>query len=244
VILEEANRRVELAASDGIVSANTALHHGRGGLTGASELFEAEPRDALAVLVEEVVGIALSRGDSTVYRLVAHGQGIAEGDVKRLRSGCVGERGPTQHEDDSPVDQSNSHVDFLGPWSNAEKFQFGPLYFRILCFSCSVRNEYATSAGPTAICNFLETDERFIIPSERIVGCDPIDLEYNQDFLVRPCRLKGVSDYQILPTDKTTKTTAEPRGHHSLKRIEIALKEKIDIKPNEGLEVELEGFES
>jgi len=29
-----------------------------------------------------------------------------------------------------------------------------------------------------------------------------------------------------------------------LKQIEIALKKKIDLKPNEELEVELEGFES
>jgi hypothetical protein len=86
-----------------------------------------------------------------------------------------------------------------------------------------------------------ETDERVIVPNERVPGHDPIDLNANQDFLIRPCRLKGVAGYQILPIDKTTNAA---RGHHSLKRIEIALKEKIDLKPNEVLKVELEGFDS
>lgn len=86
-----------------------------------------------------------------------------------------------------------------------------------------------------------ETDERVIVPNERVPGQDPIDFDANQDFLIRPCRLKGVAGYQVLPIDKTTN---EPRGHHSLKQIEIALKKKIGLKPNEELEVELEGFES
>ena len=55
-----------------------------------------------------------------------------------------------------------------------------------------------------------------------------------------PCKLKGFSGFQILPIDKTT---SEPKGYHLRKRIEIALKEKIPLEPNEELEVELQGFE-
>jgi hypothetical protein len=86
-----------------------------------------------------------------------------------------------------------------------------------------------------------ETDESLILPNERVQGLDDIDLSANQDFLIRPCRLKGASGSQILPIDKTTN---EPRGHHSEKVIEIALRSRIEIKPNEQLEVELEGFDS
>jgi hypothetical protein len=85
-----------------------------------------------------------------------------------------------------------------------------------------------------------DTDESSILPNERVTGLDPIDLNANQDFLIRSCRLKGVEGYQILPINKTTK---EPHGHHSSKIIEIALKDKIPIQPKEQLEVELEGFE-
>ena len=85
------------------------------------------------------------------------------------------------------------------------------------------------------------TEERLIIPTVRVPGRDPFDLNENQDFLIRACRLKGVSGYQILTIDKTTNV---PRGHHSEKVIEIALKEKIDITLYEMLDVELEGFES
>jgi hypothetical protein len=86
-----------------------------------------------------------------------------------------------------------------------------------------------------------ETDERILIPNERILGRDPFDLvEENQDFLIRHCKLKGVFGYQILPIDKTTSV---PRGHHASKVIEISLKERIDVRPNEELEVELQGFE-
>ena|SRR5579862_53004 len=85
-----------------------------------------------------------------------------------------------------------------------------------------------------------ETDERVLIPDERVPGCDAFDLSANQDFLIRPCRLKGVSGYQILPVDRTTN---EPRGYHTLKRIEIALREQIALDPDEELEVELRGFE-
>jgi hypothetical protein len=85
------------------------------------------------------------------------------------------------------------------------------------------------------------TDESLILPNERREGLDPFDIAENQDFLIRPCRLKGVDGYQILPIDKTRN---DPRGHHSEKVIEIALKKKIAIKPNEELEVELEGFDS
>jgi hypothetical protein len=83
------------------------------------------------------------------------------------------------------------------------------------------------------------TEESLILPNKRVPGIDPIDV--NQDFLIRACRLKGVTGYQILPIDKAT---SEPRGHHSDKVIEIALREKIEIKPKEELEVELEGFEN
>jgi hypothetical protein len=85
-----------------------------------------------------------------------------------------------------------------------------------------------------------ETDESLILPNERVPGLDPIDLNENQDFLIRPCRLKSGSGYQILPINKTT---SQPRGHHSEKVIEIALTKKVEIKPNEELEVELEGFD-
>jgi len=85
-----------------------------------------------------------------------------------------------------------------------------------------------------------ETDESLILPYKRVPGLDPIDLDAHQDFLIRPCRLKGFSGYQILPIDKTT---GLPRGHHSEKVIEIALKEEIEIAPNEKLNVELEGFD-
>ena len=83
-----------------------------------------------------------------------------------------------------------------------------------------------------------ETDERLLLPTERISGRDLIDSD--QDFLLRSCKLKGVVGYQILPIDKLT---GEPRGHHALKRIEISLKEQIDLQPNEKIEVELQGFE-
>jgi hypothetical protein len=85
------------------------------------------------------------------------------------------------------------------------------------------------------------TDESLILPNERVAGIDAIDLNAKQDFLIRACRLKGGSGFQILPIDKTTN---EPRGHHSEKVIEIALRERIEIKPNEELEVELEGFDN
>jgi len=85
-----------------------------------------------------------------------------------------------------------------------------------------------------------DTGESLILPNERIKGLDLIDLQANQDFLIRACRLKGVEGYQILPIDRTT---SEPRGHHSEKVIEIALRKRIEIKDNEELEVELERFE-
>jgi hypothetical protein len=85
-----------------------------------------------------------------------------------------------------------------------------------------------------------ETDDAVLIPSEKVPGCDPFDSAANQDFAIRACRLKGVLGYQILPIDKTT---SEPRGHHGSKRIEIALKEEIELEPDEELEVELQGFE-
>jgi CTP-dependent riboflavin kinase len=86
-----------------------------------------------------------------------------------------------------------------------------------------------------------ETDESVILPKERVPGLDPFDQNENQDFLIRPCRLKGVSGYQIVPIDKTT---SAPRGHHSEKVIEIALTKEIEIKPDEELEVKLEGFDN
>jgi len=84
----------------------------------------------------------------------------------------------------------------------------------------------------------VETDERFLRPTERISGRDLIDS--GQDFLIRHCKLRGVVGYQILPIDKAT---GDPRGHHALKRIEISLKEQIDLRPDEEIEVELQGFE-
>lgn len=69
---------------------------------------------------------------------------------------------------------------------------------------------------------------------------DPFDLDANQDFLIRPCKLKGVHGYQILPIDCVT---GDPRGHHASKWIEISLKEKIDVQPGEELEVELQEFD-
>src|ERR1700688_926606 len=82
-----------------------------------------------------------------------------------------------------------------------------------------------------------ETDESLILPNRRVQGVDLIDVE--QDFLIRDCRLKGFEGYQILPIDKKT---GEPRGYHEHKIIEIALREEIEIKSNEELEVELQGF--
>ena len=82
-----------------------------------------------------------------------------------------------------------------------------------------------------------ETDERSLIPAERVPGRDPIDSD--QDFLVRPCVLKGVPGFQILPIDKAT---GHPRGHHASKKIEISLRRKIDLRLDEELEVELQGF--
>ena len=86
----------------------------------------------------------------------------------------------------------------------------------------------------------FETDERILIPKNRISGCDPIDLDANQDFLIRPCKLKGVAGFQILPIDKTT---GEPRGHYASRWIEISLKEKVAVQLGEELEVELQGFD-
>jgi hypothetical protein len=85
-----------------------------------------------------------------------------------------------------------------------------------------------------------ETDERILIPNERVIGYDQIDVKSNQDFLVRRCRLKGILGYQILPIDKTMNV---PRGYHAVKRIEVTLKQKIDLQHGEELEVELQGFE-
>ena len=85
-----------------------------------------------------------------------------------------------------------------------------------------------------------DISESLIFPNKEKEGLDPIDLNANQDFLIRRCRLKGVEGYQILPIDKTT---SAPRGHHSSKIIEISLEEKIELKPREELEVELRDFE-
>lgn len=85
-----------------------------------------------------------------------------------------------------------------------------------------------------------DTDEPIITPTIRIAGVDFFDLEENQDFLVRPCMLKGVKGYQVLPIDKMT---GVPRGHHSSKIIEISLESRINLQLSEELEVELEGFE-
>jgi len=86
-----------------------------------------------------------------------------------------------------------------------------------------------------------DTVESLALPNKRKEGLDQFDLDHNQDFLIRACRLKGIDGYQVLPIDKTT---SEPRGHHSSKIIEISLKKRIELKPDEELEVELEGFEN
>ena len=78
-----------------------------------------------------------------------------------------------------------------------------------------------------------------MIPSEIIPGFDLIDI--NQKFRIRPCSLKGVSGYQILPIDKLT---GAPKGHYEWKQIEVSLRDKIDLLPHEELEVELQGFEA
>jgi hypothetical protein len=83
-----------------------------------------------------------------------------------------------------------------------------------------------------------ESDDRLLVPNKRVPGCDPID--ENQDFLIRPCTLKGISGFQVLPIDKIT---GEPRGHHGTKRIEVSLRERIALQMDEELEVELLGFE-
>jgi hypothetical protein len=114
--------------------------------------------------------------------------------------------------------------------SGANHSPLRPMFYKSLCLWQGTINIQLPA----------ETDEYFIVPNERTEGLDPIDLEANQDFLIRVCKLRGVDGYQILPIDKTTKA---PRGHHSSKIIEIALREKIKLEPNEELEVELQGFE-
>jgi hypothetical protein len=83
-----------------------------------------------------------------------------------------------------------------------------------------------------------ETAEDIFIPTKIISGVDAFDAE--QNFRIRPCKVKGVAGYQILPIDKSTRA---PKGHYGQKQIEISLKEEIELEPNEELEVELEGFE-
>ena len=83
-----------------------------------------------------------------------------------------------------------------------------------------------------------QTDGSLILPGRRVEGLDPVDM--NQYFLIRPCKLRDSSGFQILPVDKNTD---EPKGHYAEKVIEISLREKIEIKPNEELEVELQDFE-
>jgi hypothetical protein len=85
-----------------------------------------------------------------------------------------------------------------------------------------------------------ETYKAILIPTKRVPGCDEFDFDEHQDFLVRPCKLKGTLGYQILPIDKKT---SAPRGLHAANTIEIALTAKIDLKAGEELHVELQGFE-
>jgi len=82
------------------------------------------------------------------------------------------------------------------------------------------------------------TRQSILIPTIRVPGCDPIDVD--QDFLIRPCILKGTSGYQILPV---TKSTGRLAGHHAEGKIEITLVREIDLLPEERLEVELYGYE-
>lgn len=83
------------------------------------------------------------------------------------------------------------------------------------------------------------TQPGILVPTTRVTGCDPIDVD--QDFLVRPCVLKDTCGYQILPV---TKSTGRLAGHHAEGKIEIALVKKIDVQHGEELEVELQGFEN
>jgi hypothetical protein len=80
--------------------------------------------------------------------------------------------------------------------------------------------------------------EDILIPSEIIPSFDAVDS--NQNFRIRACSLKGVDGYQILPIDKET---GAPKGHYAAKQIEVSLKDRIDLRPHEELEVELQGFE-
>lgn len=79
-----------------------------------------------------------------------------------------------------------------------------------------------------------------LLPTKRVPGVDKFDFEENQDFLIRPCVLKGVRGYQLLPIDKTT---GRPRGLHGGNIIEVSLVMDIDVKCGEELEVELQGYE-
>lgn len=78
-----------------------------------------------------------------------------------------------------------------------------------------------------------------MLPNDGIPGRDPIAIRAGQDFLIRPSKLKGVVGYQILPIDKAA---GDPTGHHSLKRIEISLIIEIELRPDEEIDVELQGF--
>lgn len=82
------------------------------------------------------------------------------------------------------------------------------------------------------------TQQSILVPTMKVPGYDPIDM--HQEFLIRPCVLKRASGYQILPIDKSTGMVA---GHHAGGIIEIALCKRIDLRPEEELEVELQGYE-
>ena len=103
-----------------------------------------------------------------------------------------------------------------------------PLFYAKLRLRCGTLN-MIVEAG---------TEQSILIPITRVPGCDPID--FDQDFLIRPCFLKQVGGYQILPVTKSTNKLA---GHHAEGIIEIALFKTIDVKPGDELEVELQDYE-
>jgi hypothetical protein len=73
-----------------------------------------------------------------------------------------------------------------------------------------------------------------------VPGIDAFDSEENQDFLIRPCVLKGVSGFQVLPIDRATGT---PRGLHGGNILEISLIREVEVIHGDALEVELHGYE-
>ncbi len=86
----------------------------------------------------------------------------------------------------------------------------------------------------------MESYQSILLPTKRVAGIDAFDLEENQDFLIRPCVLKGVSGFQILPINRTTDA---PQGLHAVNILEISLIRHVEIKHDDVLEVELQDYE-